>query len=170
MLPAEKRGFAPDSNVHMSEAEVAHDLHAALARVQQGIEIVIERDHRPIAVLRRVWPEGNPVASLTRHIATVTAALLDVEEQPLARRRGLTSQRVVTDSIRLGAPSVLLRRPSGVISFARQHPSRPRRHREQLKRRPNVGRDLTPLEPTGNETAPYDATSLPESPILRSEQ
>lgn len=29
------------ATVHMSEAEVARDLHAALARVQQGIEIVI---------------------------------------------------------------------------------------------------------------------------------
>ena len=38
--------------VHMSEAEVARDLHAALAKVQEGIEIVIEQDHRPIAVLK----------------------------------------------------------------------------------------------------------------------
>jgi antitoxin (DNA-binding transcriptional repressor) of toxin-antitoxin stability system len=36
----------------MSEAEVARDLHAALAKVQQGIEIVIEQDNRPVAVLK----------------------------------------------------------------------------------------------------------------------
>ena len=40
------------ATVHMSEAEVARDLHAALARVQQGVEIVIEQDHRPVAVLK----------------------------------------------------------------------------------------------------------------------
>ncbi len=35
------------ATVHMSEAEVARDLHAVLAKVQQGVEIVIEQDHRP---------------------------------------------------------------------------------------------------------------------------
>jgi antitoxin (DNA-binding transcriptional repressor) of toxin-antitoxin stability system len=41
------------ATVHMSEAEVARDLHAALAKVQRGVEIVIERDNRPIAVLKQ---------------------------------------------------------------------------------------------------------------------
>jgi len=40
------------ATVHMSEAELARDLHAVLAKVQQGVEIVIEQDHRPIAVLK----------------------------------------------------------------------------------------------------------------------
>lgn len=40
------------ATLHMSEAEIARDLHAALAKVQQGVEIVIEQDHRPIAVLK----------------------------------------------------------------------------------------------------------------------
>ena len=42
--------------VHMSEAEVARDLHAVLAKVQQGVEVVIEQDHRPIAVLKSPVP------------------------------------------------------------------------------------------------------------------
>ena len=36
----------------MSEAEVARDLHAVLAKVQQGIEVVIEQDNRPVAVIK----------------------------------------------------------------------------------------------------------------------
>lgn len=44
------------ATVHMSEAEVARDLHAALAQVQQGVEIVIEQDHRPVAVLKPSAP------------------------------------------------------------------------------------------------------------------
>ncbi len=44
------------ATVHMSEAEVARDLHAVLAQVQQGIEVVIEQDHRPIAVLKSSIP------------------------------------------------------------------------------------------------------------------
>lgn len=40
------------ATVHMSEAEVARNLRAVLAKVRQGVEIVIEQDHRPVAVLR----------------------------------------------------------------------------------------------------------------------
>ena len=36
------------ATVHMSEAELARDLHAALAKVQQGVEIVIEQNQRPL--------------------------------------------------------------------------------------------------------------------------
>jgi len=44
------------ANVHMSEAEVARDLHAVLAKLQQGIEVVIEQDHRPSRCAAR-WPD-----------------------------------------------------------------------------------------------------------------
>jgi antitoxin (DNA-binding transcriptional repressor) of toxin-antitoxin stability system len=40
------------ATVYMSEAEVARDLHAVLAKVQQGVEIVVEQDCRPVAVIR----------------------------------------------------------------------------------------------------------------------
>ncbi len=40
------------ATVPMSEAEVARDLHAVLTKVQQGVEVVIEQDQRPIAVLK----------------------------------------------------------------------------------------------------------------------
>ena len=43
----------------MSEAELARDLHAVLARVQNGIEVVIEQDNRPIAVLRSPIVKGR---------------------------------------------------------------------------------------------------------------
>ncbi len=40
------------ATVRMSEAELARDLHAVLARVRQGVEVVIEQDHRPVAVIK----------------------------------------------------------------------------------------------------------------------
>jgi antitoxin (DNA-binding transcriptional repressor) of toxin-antitoxin stability system len=46
----------------MSEAEAAHDLHAVLAKVQQGLEVVIERDHRPVAVIRSPIRSGRPIS------------------------------------------------------------------------------------------------------------
>jgi antitoxin (DNA-binding transcriptional repressor) of toxin-antitoxin stability system len=58
--------------VHMSEAEVARDLNAVLAKVQQGVEIVIEQDHRPVAVLKAPQPEG-PGRKLSECIALAKA-------------------------------------------------------------------------------------------------
>jgi antitoxin (DNA-binding transcriptional repressor) of toxin-antitoxin stability system len=54
------------ATVHMSEAEVARDLHAVLAQVQQGVEIVIEQDHRPVAVIRAQHASGRPITEILR--------------------------------------------------------------------------------------------------------
>lgn len=56
--------MGPMETVHMSEAEVARDLHAVLAKVQQGVEIVIEKDHRPIAVLKPSPPVGRMISEI----------------------------------------------------------------------------------------------------------
>jgi antitoxin (DNA-binding transcriptional repressor) of toxin-antitoxin stability system len=47
------------AQVHMTEAEVARDLHEVLAKVQRGVEVVVEQDHRPVAVIRSPLPEGR---------------------------------------------------------------------------------------------------------------
>jgi hypothetical protein len=52
------------ATIHMSEAEVARDLHAVLAKVKQGLEVVIEQDHRPIAVLRSSKPVGRSISEV----------------------------------------------------------------------------------------------------------
>jgi len=52
------------TTVHMSEAELARDLHAVLAKVQQGVEVVIEQDHRPVAVLRAQNRSGRPITEI----------------------------------------------------------------------------------------------------------
>ena len=66
------------ATVHMSEAEVARDLHAVLAKVQQGVEIVIEQDHRPIAVIRPALGKGRLLSEcIALADARVTAAIPD---------------------------------------------------------------------------------------------
>lgn len=40
------------TKVHITEAELARDLHEVLAKVRQGVEVVIEQDQRPIAILK----------------------------------------------------------------------------------------------------------------------
>ena len=44
--------------VHMTESEVARDLKAVLEKVQRGIEVVIEKDNQPIAVIKS--PQRTP--------------------------------------------------------------------------------------------------------------
>ena len=60
------------ATVHMSEAEVARDLHAVLAKVKQGTEVAIEQDQRPVAVLRAPQA-GGPGRKLSECIALAKA-------------------------------------------------------------------------------------------------
>jgi hypothetical protein len=47
------------ATLHITEAELARDIHAVLAKVQAGAEIVVEQDHRPVAVIRSLLPKGR---------------------------------------------------------------------------------------------------------------
>lgn len=48
--------------VRMTEAELARDLHAVLEKVRQGIEVVVERDYRPVAVIRTPQGPGRKIS------------------------------------------------------------------------------------------------------------
>ncbi len=52
------------ATVHLSEAEVARDLHAVLAKVRQGLEVVIEQNHRPVAILKASQPGGRLISEI----------------------------------------------------------------------------------------------------------
>jgi antitoxin (DNA-binding transcriptional repressor) of toxin-antitoxin stability system len=45
--------------IHISDTEAASDFASLLERVRAGSEFVIERDARPVAVLRSVAPEPS---------------------------------------------------------------------------------------------------------------
>lgn len=45
--------------LRITEAELARDVHAVLAKVQQGVEVVVEQDHRPVATIRTPLPKGR---------------------------------------------------------------------------------------------------------------
>ncbi len=66
------------AQVHMSEAEVARDFKAALERVRQGTEVVIEEDARPVAILRPVPRTGRLISEcIARAKARGSKATLD---------------------------------------------------------------------------------------------
>jgi antitoxin (DNA-binding transcriptional repressor) of toxin-antitoxin stability system len=52
--------------LRITEAELARDIHAILAKVQRGAEVVVEQDHRPVAVLRPLDRSGRPVSDILR--------------------------------------------------------------------------------------------------------
>lgn len=49
------------AQVHMSEAELARDLHAVLEKVRQGAEVIVERDAKPVAVIKAPQFRGRPI-------------------------------------------------------------------------------------------------------------
>ena len=52
--------------VHITEAELARHVHAVLAKVRQGLEVIIEHDHRPVAILRPPLRSGRPLSEILR--------------------------------------------------------------------------------------------------------
>jgi hypothetical protein len=49
------------AQVHMTEAELARDLHAVLEKVRQGAEVIVERDAQPVAVIRAPEFRGRSI-------------------------------------------------------------------------------------------------------------
>lgn len=48
--------------LHITESELARDVHAILQHVQTGAEVIIERDANPIAVLRALTPSRRTIS------------------------------------------------------------------------------------------------------------
>ena len=47
------------ATLRITEAELARDVHAVLAKVQQGVEVIVEQDHRPVAAIKPPFPRGR---------------------------------------------------------------------------------------------------------------
>lgn len=53
----------PKNVIHISETEAANDFASVMARIREGAEVVIERDARPVAVVRSAEPlRGRPIS------------------------------------------------------------------------------------------------------------
>src|SRR6266700_4038137 len=49
------------ATVRITEAELARDIHAVLAQVQEGVEVIVEQDHRPVAVIKTPQGPGRKI-------------------------------------------------------------------------------------------------------------
>jgi hypothetical protein len=47
--------------LHISEAEFARDPYAVLAKV---VEVIVERDHRPVPTIGTPRPSGRPISGM----------------------------------------------------------------------------------------------------------
>jgi antitoxin (DNA-binding transcriptional repressor) of toxin-antitoxin stability system len=76
-----------EMTVRITEAELARDVHAVLARVQEGVEVIVEQDQRPVAVVKTPQSAGRllseSIALAESRGSTVTlddGFMKDVEE------------------------------------------------------------------------------------------
>src|ERR1017187_7320485 len=48
--------------VRITEAELTGDIHAVLAKVQAGVEVIVEQDQRPVVVIRTPQGTGRKIS------------------------------------------------------------------------------------------------------------
>jgi len=63
--------------LHISEAELARDIASLLDRVQSGAEVVIERNARPVAVLRAAEPRRRRLSEIMAALPEDSSATID---------------------------------------------------------------------------------------------
>lgn len=51
------------ASVRITEAELARDIHGVLAKVQAGMEVIVEHDHRPVALIKPPQRSGRPISA-----------------------------------------------------------------------------------------------------------
>ena len=49
------------AQIHMTEAELARNVHGVLEEVRRGAEVIIEEDHRAVAVIKTPQGPGRPI-------------------------------------------------------------------------------------------------------------
>ena len=79
--------------VRISEAELARDLHAVLAKVQQGIEVVVEQDHRPVAVIKPSQPAGRMISEVVSDLKTRGSTAVIDDDFPIDIEEGIQAHR-----------------------------------------------------------------------------
>jgi antitoxin (DNA-binding transcriptional repressor) of toxin-antitoxin stability system len=57
--PAENAMIGGMATVHMTSSEVTSNFAAVLQKIREGVEVVVEQDHRPVALIRSPLPQGR---------------------------------------------------------------------------------------------------------------
>ena len=66
------------ATLHISDADLARDPYAVLAKVEEGVEVIVERDHRPVATIRAPKRSGRLISEcIASARASGSNAILD---------------------------------------------------------------------------------------------
>lgn len=65
------------AQLHMSEADVAKDFAAVLEKVRQGVEVVVEQNNQPVAVLRPADPPRRKISEVLALMPKNSTATMD---------------------------------------------------------------------------------------------
>jgi antitoxin (DNA-binding transcriptional repressor) of toxin-antitoxin stability system len=65
------------ATVRITEAELARDIHAVLAKVQEGVEVIVEQDHRPVAVIKTPQGPGRKISECIALLPADSTATID---------------------------------------------------------------------------------------------
>jgi antitoxin (DNA-binding transcriptional repressor) of toxin-antitoxin stability system len=84
------------AELHLTEAELARDVHGVMERVRQGAEVIVERDAEPVAVIKSPQFRGRSIdecialikahgshATLDDEFAKDLEAIIDSRREPL---------------------------------------------------------------------------------------
>jgi antitoxin (DNA-binding transcriptional repressor) of toxin-antitoxin stability system len=52
------------ATLRITEGELARNLHAVLEKVQEGVEVIVEQDHRAVAVIKTPHRSGRPITEI----------------------------------------------------------------------------------------------------------
>jgi hypothetical protein len=80
------------ATLRITEAELARDIHAVLAKVREGAEVLVEEDHRAVAIIRSPLPKGRmlseciALAEARGSTATLDEGFMNDVEEGIASR------------------------------------------------------------------------------------
>jgi hypothetical protein len=81
------------ATIRMSEADLVRNVSAALAKVRQGIEVIIEQDHREIAVLKPPTTAGRMISEVVADLKARGSSVAMDEEFARDIEDGIRAQR-----------------------------------------------------------------------------
>jgi antitoxin (DNA-binding transcriptional repressor) of toxin-antitoxin stability system len=65
------------AQVHMTEAEVTANFAAALEKVRQGVEVVVDADHKAVAVLKPAAPPRRKISECIAMLPAESTTAID---------------------------------------------------------------------------------------------
>jgi antitoxin (DNA-binding transcriptional repressor) of toxin-antitoxin stability system len=83
--------------IHISELEASRDFAALLARVRSGVEVVIERDNSPVAIVRSPAPLRRTISECVALLPEHSTGVVD-EDFAKDLQAAVESHREALDS------------------------------------------------------------------------